>query len=219
MRKAVYFLVYLATLVLGIMLLINARDVYETPIPGTLQSLVLAGGIIFLIGGAVGAIAGSRPVYTKKGQVKARPFYWTATWISCMIWGVITIIFSKFFTTQLCLTVGIDLIFASIAQIVWTLKTSKPEESYGWFIPVPVIAAGLGVYCITLLTGNPTTAQSCSTSAIIGGLTLLVYSINGVISLKNRVNPAVAVTTHEKASGKKEPLKKETAEKPEDKTD
>lgn len=186
MKKLTYFLVYLATLAIGVLLLAFNRDALSAEVPETLRGLVIAGGILFLVGGAVGMIASFKPKRDAEGVLENRPWYLTVMWIGSIFWGVLTLVFSPLFTAQMAATLGVDLIIAAFAQTMWIAEAAKPYGAVGWWYTIPFCVLGAGIVDITLINDYANIAQSSSTACIVSGILLLAYGANGILSINRR---------------------------------
>lgn len=185
MRKATYSIVYAATLILGVLLLIFSREPLTTLSPVSLRATVMAAGIVFIVIGIINFIFSLRKKATKYGVVKTRPWYVTAMAIAALFWGVLMIAMSRAFTTTLAVTLGVSLILAAIAQIIWIASTTRTSGVSGWWFVVPFCVLGAGIVDITLVNDFDNIDQSSSTACIVSGILLLCYAVNGFVSLKN----------------------------------
>lgn len=186
MKKATYFLVYAATAVIGIVLLIFSREPLESPDPASLKNAVMAIGIVFIAAGLLNFIFSTRKVTDSEGSAVTRPWYLTAMSVASAFWGILLVAMSSTFTYTLAVTLGVSLIIAAIAQVIWIIGTSKPYGTSVWWYIVPVFVFGAGIIDITLINDYTDLAKSGATACIISGILLLFFAVNGVASLKRR---------------------------------
>jgi uncharacterized membrane protein HdeD (DUF308 family) len=185
MKKATYSIVYAATLIIGVLLLVFSREPLTTPDPTSLRSIVVASGIVFIVIGIINFIFSLRKKATKYGVVKTRPWYVTAMAIAALFWGVLMIVMSRAFTTTLAVTLGVSLILAAIAQIIWIASTSRTSGVSGWWFVVPFAVLCAGIVDITLVNDFDNIDRSSATACVVSGILLLCYAVNGFVSLKN----------------------------------
>lgn len=185
MKKATYFIVYTATLVIGVLLLIFSQEPMTRTDPVSLRTVVIASGIVYIAIGIISFLFSLRKKETPEGIIKTRPWYLTAMSIAAIFWGILIVVMSRPMTTTLAITLGISLIIASFAQVIWIAGTTHTSGVSGWWYIIPFCALGAGIIDITLVNDYANTGKSSSVACILSGILLLCYSLNGFISLKN----------------------------------
>lgn len=185
MKKATYFIVYTATLVIGVLLLIFSQEPMTRTDPVSLHTVVIASGIVYIAIGIISFLFSLRKKETPEGIIKTRPWYLTAMSIAAIFWGILIVVMSRPMTTTLAITLGISLIIASFAQVIWIAGTTHTSGVSGWWYIIPFCALGAGIIDITLVNDYANTGKSSSVACILSGILLLCYSLNGFISLKN----------------------------------
>lgn len=185
MKKATYFIVYTATLVIGVLLLIFSQEPMTRTDPVSLRTVVIASGIVYIAIGIISFLFSLRKKETPEGVIKTRPWYLTAMSIAAIFWGSLIIVMSRPMTTTLAVTLGISLIIASFAQVIWIAGTTHTSGVSGWWYIIPFCVLGAGIIDITLVNDYANTGKSSSVACILSGILLLCYSLNGFISLKN----------------------------------
>lgn len=186
MKKATYFIVYLAALVIGILLLIGNQAPMEETIPASMRGIVIASGIVFIFGGAVNLVYSMRPKYDAEGVMVSRPWYLTVMAIAALFWGILLVCLSGSFTYNFAVTSGVSLILAGLASVMWIVGARRPYGAAGWWYIAPLCTIGAGIIDITLINDYANLAQSSSTAAILSGILLLCLGVNGFISLNSR---------------------------------
>lgn len=185
MKKATYFIVYTATLVIGVLLLIFSQEPMTRTDPVSLRTVVIASGIVYIAIGIISFLFSLRKKETPEGVIKTRPWYMTAMSIAAIFWGILIIVMSRPMTTTLAVTLGISLIIASFAQVIWIAGTTHTSGVSGWWYIIPFCVLGAGIIDITLVNDYANAGKSSSVACILSGILLLCYSLNGFISLKN----------------------------------
>lgn len=185
MKKATYFIVYTATLVIGVLLLIFSQEPMTRTDPVSLRTVVIASGIVYIAIGIISFLFSLRKKETPEGVIKTRPWYLTAMSIAAIFWGILIIVMSRPMTTTLAVTLGISLIIASFAQVIWIAGTTHTSGVSGWWYIIPFCVLVAGIIDITLVNDYANTGKSSSVACILSGILLLCYSLNGFISLKN----------------------------------
>lgn len=185
MKKATYFIVYTATLVIGVLLLIFSQEPMTRTDPVSLRTVVIASGIVYIAIGIISFLFSLRKKETPEGVIKTRPWYLTAMSIAAIFWGILIIVMSRPMMTTLAVTLGISLVIASFAQVIWIAGTTHTSGVSGWWYIIPFCVLGAGIIDITLVNDYANAGKSSSVACILSGILLLCYSLNGFISLKN----------------------------------
>lgn len=204
MKKATYFIVYAATLAIGVLLLIFSQEPLTRPEPLALRNIVIAAGIVYIAIGVVNFLFSLRKKETPYGTVKTRPWYLTAMSIAAVFWGILMLAMSTPMTTTLAVTLGVSLIIAAFAQSMWIAGATHTSGVSGWWYVVPVCVLGAGIIDITLVNDYARMGQSSSTACVLSGILLLCYSVNGFISLRNLI--------HRREKARQRALREVTAE-------
>ena len=188
MKKAIYFIAYLAAAILGILLLIFNRDALSLPetVPATLRGIVLVSGIVLVFPGLLLLLSSFRQRKDENGAPVVRPWYSTLTALVCLIWGITCICAPGFLTEYLAVTIGITLIIAGFGQIVLIVNAARPYSAAPWWYAVPFCVACVGVISILLIYDTDSLDRSASTAAVVAGISLVVYCVNGIVSLGRR---------------------------------
>lgn len=186
MKKTTYFIVSLAAVVLGLLLLICNQAPLGEAFPGGIRGIVIAAGVLFIFGGVVNFIYSMRPRYNAEGVMQTRPWYLTAMSIAAMFWGILLVCLSATFTYTLAVTAGVSLILAGLAQWIYIYSQREPNGAAGWWYVIPFCTIGAGIVDVTLINDYNNLAQSSSTAAILSGILLLCLGVNGFISLNSR---------------------------------
>ena len=153
--------------------------------PVSLRTVVIASGIVYIAIGIISFLFSLRKKETPEGVIKTRPWYLTAMSIAAIFWGILIIVMSRPMTTTLAVTLGISLIIASFAQVIWIAGTTHTSGVSGWWYIIPFCVLGAGIIDITLVNDYANAGKSSSVACILSGILLLCYSLNGFISLKN----------------------------------
>lgn len=209
MRKTIYFIVYVVVAVIGLLLLIFNHQALETrALAVVLHDIVIAGGIIFIVPGVVMLLSSLRPKHDALGNVITRPWFSTLIGVLALIWGITMICMPDGFIGNLNITLGVSLILAGVAQIIWIVKSAS--STILRFI-VPAAAIAVGILLLTILNHYPDNGKSAQMAAILSGISFMVWSVNGIVSLRS---PGVARAAHEAA---KEERKSEKEQRKADK--
>ena len=193
MKKAVYFITYLVVAVIGLLLLIfNNQATLSESLAVTLHNILIAGGIIFILPGVALLLMTLRPKRDESGNIVTRP--WISTLIAAisLIWGITMVCMPYGFLHNLNITLGVSLLLAGIAQMVWIVKTAS-STFWRFIIPFLVIVAGILVVSVFNQSDNGSNAQIAT---IISGISFIAWGVNGFISLRS---PGVAHAAHEAA--------------------
>lgn len=199
MKKTTYFLVYAATLVIGVLLLIFSQEPLTSVVPTALRGVMVTIGIVSTAAGVICLLLSMRRKRDADGVPASRPWYMTAMSICAIFWGILLICMPATFTGILPITLGVTLIIAGLAQGMWIIGASRPYGASGWWYVVPFCVIGAGIVDITLVNDYSNMAQSGSTACVLSGILLLCYGVNGFISLnrRKRIEKEVADSVNE----------------------
>lgn len=185
MRKVIYAIVYLAALIIGSVLLIFNHQAVEDAQP-VLHPIVIAAGIIFVIPGLFLLIASLIPHKDSNGVVVSRPWISTVMGILTLIWGVLILCMPNGFLGHFNITLGVSLILAGLAQIIWIIKGRKVNGAPIWLYIVPLLTIAAGVWILILKADYQNPGKEVIQGCVIAGITLIVWAINGFGSLPRR---------------------------------
>ena len=167
MKGRTYLFSYLSALVIGILLLVFHES------SGLFEGVVIAMGILIIIPSAIMLIAGFlRKVTT------ASKWYGVIASVAGLVFGIWMLCMPSFFINASIYTLGILLILAGVAGILFVINAARPASvNYLWMI-VPVLAVAGGLIIMFL---GPATMQKAA--ALVSGVVLIVYAVNGFASL------------------------------------
>jgi len=217
MRKTIYSLCYLAGAAVGIMLCIFNYMTLKPDHP-ILTYLMIATGIIFIIPGIAQLISSLHPKRDTSGNIVERRWYSTIIAVLALLWGISILCMPDGFVGNLSITIGVSVILAGIAQIVWIVR-SAGSTFLRFIIPLLTIAAG--ITAITIFNHYPDHGHSAQTACILCGITLVVWAGNGFMALRpKRAESPTGNSEKEKTEKeKKESEKPEKEEKEKKKTE
>ena len=129
MKGRTYLFSYLSALVIGILLLVFHES------SGLFEGVVIAMGILIIIPSAIMLIAGFlRKVTT------ASKWYGVIASVAGLVFGIWMLCMPSFFINASIYTLGILLILAGVAGILFVINAARPASvNYLWMI-VPVLA-------------------------------------------------------------------------------
>ena len=180
MKKVIYFICYVVGLLIGVSLLIfnyEAMDRDQT----VLRYTLLIAGVMFVIPGLIQLIASLRPKKDENGNILPHKWYTTVVAVLALLWGIYMLIFPLGYDNNLSITLGVSLVLVGLSQTVWIVRTS--ESTLLRFI-VPIVTIAVGVLVFTVFNHFPDTGKSAQTGAIISGIMLIIWGINGFFSLR-----------------------------------
>lgn len=213
MKKTLFFICYVIGILIGVMLLIFNSEAMSRD-QTMLRYVMMGAGIIFIIPGIVQLIASLKPKKDENGNILPHKWYATIIAVVALLWGIYILIFPLGFNDNLSITVGVSLMIAGLAQAVWIVRTS--ESTFLRFI-VPVVTIAIGVLVCTVFNHYPDNGKSAQIGAIISGIMLMVWGVNGFFSLRSkRVMAAADKAAKIERKAEKEERK---AEKQEQKTE
>lgn len=186
MKKLIYFLVYLAAAIAGALLLIFNHQSVEAAKP-ILHTLIIGAGIVFVVPGIYQLIASMRPKRNAAGIIVSRPWFSTAMGIASLIWGILMLCMPDGFLGNLNITLGVSLIIAGLAQIVWIVKGRRTNGAPIWLYIIPFIVIAVGVITLMLKRDFQNPGHDQIVGCIISGIALLVWAVNGFLSLPRRI--------------------------------
>lgn len=204
MRKTIYFLAYLAAFIIGVLLLIfNYQTVDDDST--ILKYTICAIGIIFVVPAVFVLLSLLRPKRDEKGEIVRKAWYVPVITVITLIWGIIIICMPKGFLGNLNITLGVTLIIAGLVQVAWLARMRRDAGASMWRQLVPVLMVAGGVAVLILIGAMTDPLQRHSLGCIVSGILLIIYAVNGIASLKNRL-PVVkdAGKESEKSGEKKE---------------
>lgn len=182
MKKALFFICYLIGLLIGAMLLIfNAQALDRDPV--TLRYTMMAAGVIFIIPALIQLLSSLSPKRDELGNILPRKWYAVIVAVLALLWGIYILIFPTGYANTLAITLGVSLILAGIAQAVWIVRTA--ESTFLRFI-VPIVTLVVGVVICVFLSADSGSGKDDQLSAIISGIMLVVWGVNGFMSLRSK---------------------------------
>lgn len=186
MKKAIYFICYVIAILVGMCMLIFNHDANIAD-NKTLHYVFMGLGIIFILPGLFILLATLRPKRDENGAIIARSIPSTVTGIISMVWGVLLLVMPYGIFGSLNVSLGVSLIIVGVAQIIWIGKESSQNGSPFWLyiIPILTVAAGVGVLILKKDYQDP--GAEMQTGCIISGITILLWGINGFLSLPRRI--------------------------------
>ncbi len=182
MKKTLFFICYVVGMLIGVMLLIFNYEAMNRD-QAMLQYTMIAAGVIFIIPGIFQLISSLSPKKDEFGNILPRKWYSTVVAVIALLWGIYILIMPLGYKDNLSITLGISLILAGVAQAVWIVKTS--ESTFLRFI-VPVVTVVVGILVCSVLNHYPDNGKSAQIGAIISGVMLLIWGVNGFFSLRSK---------------------------------
>lgn len=186
MRKLVLLITYIAALMIGVLFLIFNQQARLMADPSTLRGLVIATGIIFIIPGIFMLLFSMRPKRNAEGEIITRPWYLTVMSIASLIWGIMCVSMPAMLTKYLAISLGVTLILAGLAQVIWIVQDSRPYGAPGWWYVIPFCVFCAGIIDLTLINDFTQVGNSSATAAIVSGILLMAFAFNGFISINRR---------------------------------
>ncbi|MDE6409706.1 MAG: DUF308 domain-containing protein [Muribaculaceae bacterium] len=182
MKKTLFFICYVVGMLIGVMLLIFNYETMNRD-QAMLQYTMIAAGVIFIIPGIFQLIASLSPKKDENGNILPRKWYSTVVAIIALLWGIYILIMPLGYKDNLSISLGVSLILAGLAQAVWIVKTS--ESTFLRFI-VPAVTVVVGILVCSVLNHYPDNGKSAQIGAIISGVMLLIWGVNGFFSLRSK---------------------------------
>lgn len=209
MRKFIFCLTSLAVIAIGVILLVFNHDAYAMQEP-VLRGTVIAGGIIFCVPGFVQLLGALKPKRDYNGNIVKHPWYKTAMALGSLLWGILMICMPSGFVGNFNITLGVSLVLAGLAQIIWFATRRKIFSNKLLTYAVPVVTVGAGIVVCTLRNDYATVAQSTSVGSIVAGIVMILWGLNTFFALpsKPKAEPATPV--------KAQPKPEETVQKTEE---
>lgn len=183
MKKSSYLLASIAAIVIGVLLLIFNHQAYEVN-ESVLKGVVLATGIIFTVPGFVLLIASFKPKRDADGNIEPKPWYVTAVAIATLTWGIFMICMPAGFLGNLNVTLGVSLVIAGLAQMMWFAVNKIVFRSGALIYALPVIAVGAGIIVCTLPNDYSAAGQSGAVGCIVSGIVAVLWGLNTFFALK-----------------------------------
>lgn len=185
MRKIIYALAYLAGLVIGICLLVfNQQATVE--LQPVLRPVIISAGIIFVIPGIYFLLASLRSPKNSGSTDAHRPWFSTIMGAIALIWGILLLCMPGGLLGSLNITCGVSVIIASFAQIIWIVRGRRKNGAPLWLYIIPLLTIGAGVAVMFLKKDFQNPGQEAATGSIISGAALVIWAINGFMSLPRR---------------------------------
>lgn len=196
MRRFLYFLVYLATAVAGIVLLIfNSQAAQE--VRPVLHPLAIGTGVIFVIPGIYFLISSMRPKRDAAGFIISRPILSTAMGVVSLIWGILILCMPNGVFGSFNITLGVSIIIAGLTQLKWIITNRHRNSTSVWGYIIPILAVAIGVFLLLIQTDFQNPKQDLIVGCIISGITLIACAVNGFFSLRRRTEKLETNETNE----------------------
>lgn len=193
MKGKTYLFSYLSALVIGILLLIfhDNEDLY--------QGVVIAMGILICIPSLIMLISAIFPAKREDGTPGTRSWYGIIAACAGLVFGIWMLCMPSFFIDASIYTLGIVLILAGIAGILFVIFAAKPASvQFAWLIvPLLVVTAGF----IVVFLGPDKMAHA---AGLVSGIALIVYAVNGFASVAREGKIAQATVLAEDKDEKEE---------------
>lgn len=186
MKKATYFLIYVAALALGVLLLIFSQQPLTSTRPTGMQGVVTAAGIIFIAAGVLNLLLSMHLRRNADGVRQTRPWYLTAMSIAAILWGVLLVAMCVSMTYTLAVTLGVSMVIAALAQAMWIAGSTRSYGVSVWWYTVPCLMLAAGIVSVTLINDYTNPGASGSKASILAGIMFLLYGVNGFASLRRR---------------------------------
>lgn len=183
MNNKTYLYTYLFTLIAGVLLILlkDRSDIF------TAISIVV--GVLFLVIGVLTMIGNLKLSKAQKAAgMKSNPWQILASGASIIL-GLMMVIKPDLFVHLVVYALGVVLILCGIIQLANFLPQYRSLRFDWYFLIVPVLAIGFGVTVFVLGA-----AKIADLMALITGITLTVYSINGFLGYARRGSLARRVT-------------------------
>lgn len=206
MKKVIYFICYVIATLIGVSLLIFNYETLDRD-QSMLRYTMVAAGVIFIIPAIIQLISSLIPKKDEHGNILPKKWYTTVVAILALLWGIYILLFPLGYNNEFNYTLGISLILIGFAQAAWIIRTS--ESTFLRFI-VPVVAVVLGVLIFTIFNHTPDAGKSAQIGAILSGIMIVIWGINGFLSLRSkRVVAAADKAAHIERKNVKEERKAE----------
>lgn len=185
MKKIIYALTYLAALVIGVCLLVFNQQVVEDAQP-VLRPVMIAAGVIFVIPGIYFLLSSLRTQRDANGLPVSRPWFSTVVGAISLIWGILLLCMPDGLLGNINISFGVSLIVASIAEIIWIVRGRRVNGAPIWLYILPLITIAAGVYVLLMKADYQNPGNERIWGCIVTGAALILWSINGFMSLPRR---------------------------------
>lgn len=185
MRKVIYALAYICAIAVGVGLLVFNQQSIEDYQP-VLRPILICAGILFIIPGIYFLLSSLRTQKDVNGNPVARPWFSTITGAIALIWGIIMLCFPTGLLGNLNITFGVSLIIVAIAQVVWIIRGIRTNGAPFWLYILPLVVIAAGVFVILLPKDYQNPGKEIIEGCVITGIALIVWAINGFMSLPRR---------------------------------
>ena len=182
MKKTLFFICYVVGMLIGVMLLIFNYETMNRD-QTLLRYAMLATGVIFIIPGVFQLIASLSPKKDENGNILPRKWYSTVIAVIALLWGIYILIMPLGYDGSLRITLGVSLVLAGVAQAAWIVRTA--ESTFLRFL-VPSVTVAVGVLVCILFNNYPQNGKGDQIAAIISGIMLLIWGVNGFMSLRSK---------------------------------
>ncbi|MDE5774037.1 MAG: DUF308 domain-containing protein [Muribaculaceae bacterium] len=172
MKERTYLFTYLSALIIGILLLIFHSSDH------LLNGVIIAMGALIGIPSLIMLISYLLPKKDENGVTRSKPWYGIIASAAALGVGIWMIASPGFFMNVSIYTLGAILIIAGIAGIFFIAMAARPAPVQFLWLIVPIISIAAGLVIVIL--GPKTIAGS---AALITGVVLVIYSVNGFTSI------------------------------------
>lgn len=185
MRKVIYAIAYICAIAIGLGMLIFNQQVIEDTQP-VIRPVIIAAGILFVIPGVYFLLSSLRTKRDVNGNPESRPWFSTITGAIALIWGIILLCFPSGFLNNMNISFGVSLIIVAIAQVVWIIQGIRTNGAPAWLYIIPIIVIAAGVFVIIMPRDYQNPGVETVKGCIITGAALILWAINGFMSLPRR---------------------------------
>ena len=176
MNNKTYLLTYLFTLLGGVLLVcLKGRGELFSGI-----SIVL--GVVFLLIGVLTMVGNlSLSKTAREAGMKTSPAVILVS-VASMVLGLIMVLEPGVFVKYVIYLIGLLLILCGVVQLFNFLPSMRRLGFSWYFLPMPIVSIGVG---ITVMVLGPEVANIL---ALLTGIVMIVYSINGFAGYFYRMN-------------------------------
>lgn len=191
MKERTYLFTYLSALIIGILLLVFHAD------EKLYNGVIIAMGVLIGLPSLTMLISYLLPKKNENGEVRPRPWYGIIASAAALGLGVWMVSNPDFFMSVSIYTLGAILILAGGAGVIFIVMAARPAPIQFYWLIVPIISLAAGL--VVIILGPAKVAHS---AALITGIVLVVYSVNGFTSLfREGKTPKAEVISEEEPAG------------------
>lgn len=173
MKSKTLIWTYLFSLAAGVLLIVFSGN------GSIFRSIVIALGVLFLVPSIVALVMSCLPAKDDSG---ARELKWYLIFTSALgvAFGIMLLAIPSFFVQWIVYTLAAILIFCGIAGIIFMRAGDLPGAD-GWLYTLPVLTLVCGL--VIIFVGPGATERVI---ALVAGIFLTVYSLNGLCAFFRR---------------------------------